>query len=570
MPNIISDGAGGAIIVWYDSRNGNSDVFAQRISMNGARQWDTNGVAICTEIYAEGYPFIISDGAGGAFITWIDGRTGIFHNYNLYSQRINASGQIQWAANGVAICTEATGNMGELTMVRDGAGGAIISWFDERNGNSDNYLDIYAQRIDRFGNLYPAPWITRAGDVANDQGGKIRLLWNASYLDAWPDTIVKSYTIKLGVKSTGLLGKKNVNAGPTDANNIYWQTAGTVTADWSSGYSAIVSTSADSGLQGVPWYYFQVIAKSSDASTFWTSNIDSGYSQDNIPPVGISGEYISALGNGNIALTWSKDRIDPDLMGYQIYRSTASGFPLNESTKLALAFDSTFVDSVTNKGTGYYYRIAAVDVHGNMGTSSIELNETALSVELSSFTCSISNSNILLQWITETEKNSYGFEIERRTISSPQSAMSSWQKIGFVQASGASSSSHNYSYPDNSVTSGTYAYRLKQVANDGSFKYSQELQATIEVPRTFTLSQNYPNPFNPTTTITFTLAQDGIATLKVYDVLGREVAMLVNEELQAGQLHQATLNASKISSGIYFYRLESGNNSLIKKFVLMK
>jgi hypothetical protein len=84
------------------------------------------------------------------------------------------------------------------------------------------------------------------------------------------------------------------------------------------------------------------------------------------------------------------------------------------------------------------------------------------------------------------------------------------------------------------------------------------------------LSQNYPNPFNPTTTIDFTLKEDGFTTLKVYDILGKEVAMLIHENLQAGVLHQVTFDASKLSSGLYFYRLDTGNYSLMKKLVMIK
>jgi hypothetical protein len=92
----------------------------------------------------------------------------------------------------------------------------------------------------------------------------------------------------------------------------------------------------------------------------------------------------------------------------------------------------------------------------------------------------------------------------------------------------------------------------------------------VSVPKIFTLSQNYPNPFNPITTIVFTLAEDGKVSLKVYDILGRQVATLVNEELKSGVLHKVSFNASQLSSGIYFYRLSSSKNSLVKKFVLMK
>jgi hypothetical protein len=84
------------------------------------------------------------------------------------------------------------------------------------------------------------------------------------------------------------------------------------------------------------------------------------------------------------------------------------------------------------------------------------------------------------------------------------------------------------------------------------------------------LNQNYPNPFNPTTTISFTLAQDGFTTLKIYNVLGKEVATLVNGEMKAGVTNTVTFNASKLSSGVYFYQLDAGSFSETKKLMLLK
>jgi len=137
------------------------------------------------------------------------------------------------------------------------------------------------------------------------------------------------------------------------------------------------------------------------------------------------------------------------------------------------------------------------------------------------------------------------------------------------------------SITDNTIAKGVkYYYRLRAKSDSLYSDYSNIDSVSVSIVNSissgktllpiFSLAQNYPNPFNPTTTITFTLAQDGMTKLKVFDILGREVATLINEELKAGVLHQATFNASKVSSGIYLYRLESGNSSLIKKLILIK
>ncbi len=147
--SIVSDGAGGAIIAWNDQKNGyvNFDIYAQHINASGAVQWDANGVAICTATRDQTIPTIVSDGSGGAIIMWKDLRNGV--ESDIYAQHINAVGAIQWSANGVAICTE-TGDQYGAMIVNNGAGGAIIAWLDYRSGT--NY-DIYAQRINASGSV---------------------------------------------------------------------------------------------------------------------------------------------------------------------------------------------------------------------------------------------------------------------------------------------------------------------------------------------------------------------------------------------------------------------------------
>ncbi len=144
--NIVSDGLGGAIITWQDQRNGTGtdDIYAQRINASGVAQWTADGVSICVAGANQQFPTIVSDGSGGAIITWYDGRNGFT---DIYAQHVNASGMVQWTNDGVAICL-ASGNQYSPVIETDGSGGAIIAWLDVRNGS--NY-DIYAQRVNSLG-----------------------------------------------------------------------------------------------------------------------------------------------------------------------------------------------------------------------------------------------------------------------------------------------------------------------------------------------------------------------------------------------------------------------------------
>ncbi len=144
-PTITMDGAGGAIVAWYDKRNGDYDIYAQKISAAGVSQWFSGGIPICTVAGDQMYPVLVSDGSGGAIVSWHDNRDS---NYDIYAERIDASGAIQWARDGLVVCA-APGDQACPTIAADGTGGAIISWNDPRNIRGD----IYAQRIDRQGNL---------------------------------------------------------------------------------------------------------------------------------------------------------------------------------------------------------------------------------------------------------------------------------------------------------------------------------------------------------------------------------------------------------------------------------
>ncbi|MBN1803508.1 MAG: hypothetical protein JW891_18505 [Candidatus Lokiarchaeota archaeon] len=164
---MISDGAGGVIIAWEDHRTGSADkygdIYAQRVNSTGDILWTTGGVAICSTNDSQCQPHIVSDGCGGAIITWSDGRNGAY-NYDIYAQRINSTGHTQWIANGTAVCNELNSQVYHA-VVSDGLGGAIVLW--------QVYLELndalFAQRINSTGNVQ---WI--------EEGVKI-----SDYLGSW-------------------------------------------------------------------------------------------------------------------------------------------------------------------------------------------------------------------------------------------------------------------------------------------------------------------------------------------------------------------------------------------------
>jgi len=186
-----------------------------------------------------------------------------------------------------------------------------------------------------------------------------------------------------------------------------------------------------------------------------------------------------------------------------------------------------------------------------------------LPVELGLFTAVVNERTIQLNWETKTEKNSDKFDIERKTIDA------AWASIGSVKASVLSNSPKQYSYIDKNLQSGKYQYRLKMIDNDGTFEYSKVIEAEVAVPKNYELNQNFPNPFNPNTVISYSLPLASDIKLIVYNSLGQTVKVLENGFKNAGT-YSVNFNADELPSGTYFYKIEAGQFSQIKKMILLK
>ena len=199
--------------------------------------------------------------------------------------------------------------------------------------------------------------------------------------------------------------------------------------------------------------------------------------------------------------------------------------------------------------------------------------EAALPIQLTSLNAlASSGSSVTLNWKTASETNNYGFFVER----------SAQKSAGFVTVSdlipghGTTTSAFTYQYTDRTAPAGASYYRLRQVDLDNSVHYSDAVMvsttdaAAQAAPVLFALSQNYPNPFNPSTEFRFTVAKAGMTTLVVYNALGQEVGRIFSGQTEPGRFYTARLDGSALSSGVYFARLQSGNEVQMKKVVLMK
>ncbi len=191
--------------------------------------------------------------------------------------------------------------------------------------------------------------------------------------------------------------------------------------------------------------------------------------------------------------------------------------------------------------------------------------EAPLPVKLLSFTASLFDTEVFLKWSTATEIDNYGFNVECKMNNEE------WKNIGFVQGNGNSNSPKNYSFIHENASAGKLKYRLKQIDYDGKFEYSKEIEVINDTQLKFLLEQNYPNPFNPETVIKYNIPKESYVKLSIFDILGQEVAILINELQNAGTYNYLfSIKNYQLPSGIYFYKLKAGNNIDIKKMILTK
>jgi hypothetical protein len=283
-----------------------------------------------------------------------------------------------------------------------------------------------------------------------------------------------------------------------------------------------------------------------------------------------------ANAGGKVALVSKLDLITDlsdadiiDFVGYgnaNEYEGSSAAHSLNNTTSIRRK-DNSGGNTYGLNGNGFDTDDNGSDFYVESDLS----NNPPLPVELVSFNFILNRNDVILNWKTATEINNFGFDIERNSALQGVA----WEKVGFVKGNGTSNSPKEYSYVDKSLKNKKYQYRLKQIDNDGSYTYSQIVEAVIKQPLNFSV-KNFPNPFNPETRITFELPFKSMVSLRVYNLIGQEIATLVNEELEAG-VYERNFNTGDLSisktalpSGIYIYLLQAGEKTISNKMVLIK
>ena len=525
LPTITSDGAGGAIVTWYDKRSGsNYDIYVQRVNASGAVLWTPDGVALCTATGDQVYPQITSDGAGGAIVAWQD--TGSV-NWKVYAQRVDALGAAQWATDGVALCA-ATGDQQSPQIISDGAGGATVTWYDNRTGNAD----VYAQGLNASGAIqWPTDGValcTATGDqsyptITSDGAGGAIVTWqdnrSGSYADIYAQSVNASGAVQWAANGVAI------------CTAMGWQQYPRITSDGAGG--AIVTWQDNPS--GSDYDIFAQRVNASGAVQ-WTANgvglcSATGFQLDpRIISDGESGAIVTWMDNR------SGDPFDPKLDIY-VQRVSASGTVLWKTDGVALS---------TAPGNGAYPMITSDGAGGAIvtwyGGPSGSWDIYAQRV----------NAWGAIQWTA----NGVALSTAAGAQMQPQ--------ITSDGAGGAIVVWYDYrngGHPD--------IYGLRVDANGFA-----PLTATDASAVPLQLHQNYPNPFNPATTVTYSIPEKFNVTLKIYDVSGKCVACLVDWQQEKGsyavEWSGKDEKGNSVASGIYFCRLAAGSRTIVRKMVLLR
>jgi hypothetical protein len=575
--DLIADSDDNAVIVFTDTRNGgNLNVFAYRISPNGDFIWGPNGIALNPSSDFQPNPKVVETDDGNFVVAWIIAAA----RNQVGMQKLSPSGSMLWGTNPIII-QSATEGFNYPDIVPGDSGSAILFHTTTTGNFPAQTVKLRAKKISSAGSINWDVNIQDIGTIAAFTVPKVYSDKNNGGLIAWHDdrdmNSLQSGFVQR-VSSTGTLFFPNNGAEVSLLVNRH-NFNPVVAFDEISQETYVfwLETEPNQNQNGISGQKFSL-----NGTRQWTDNAK--VFKDLSAPNTTSISSLNAqMGNGKAYLFYlqgSAAGLNDKVEGFACNPNgdfvwSGDFVTLSEPTSDKLQMVST-VDVFTNCKLAWGdKRSGASAIYGQDINSDGQLGNSVIPVELTSFTANVSGNSVVLNWITATELNNSGFDIQRSVTLNEERNLN-WQSIGFVQGNGTTTQSNSYSFTDNNIYSAKYYYRLKQIDFDGSFNYSNQIEIDFSLPQAFSLEQNYPNPFNPSTTIKYSIpivisteGRNLNVTLKVFDVLGNEIAVLVDEEKPAGT-YEVSFDASSISSGIYLYKLQAGSFFDMKKMILIK
>ncbi len=560
QPRIISDGNGGAIIVWQDHRYGTpADIYAMRINAAGTMMWAADGIAVCQAVNEQTEPMLCPDGAGGCIIAWEDERTSIARD--IYAQRIDADGNVLWTADGVLVCG-ADGVQERVELISDGSGGAFLVWEDKRDIG-----DIYAQHLNSSGVAQWADGILLIGDTYAQAHPQVVTDGAGGFYVSLYNTMQRAYIQRVSADGTLLF----TGAGVLLGHNSPYYSNPKMVADGIGGAIIVWQSWRDSD-------HYEAYAQRVDRSGTLLWGMDgaavnaSGGSTYGLGIIcdGVRGAIISWRDTRNI-LTTSND------IFVQKLDSLGVAQWLTDGDSVCTADGSQALPVITTDGAGGAIvtwvdaRIPDYDLYAMRILSDGDYVATALA----GFTAVPALEGVGIEWAMSSMDPGVSFRVLRAlsVTGCPDAGSLFFEEIAVIVAD---MDEMEYSFKDTGAESGNcYVYRVEIVtAGSDDTMLLFETDAIGLPPTSLRLAQNVPNPFNPATTVSFFLPSRAGVRLDVFDVSGKFVATLVDEVRGSGssEVSWNGTNASgeNVSSGIYFYRLTAGKETISRKMILLR
>lgn len=541
-PRLVSDAAGGAIIAWYDNRAGNYDIYAQRINASGVVQWTTDGVAVCTETGNQNAHQLLADGSGGAFIVWSDGRWS-GPNADIYGQRVNAAGVVQWPVNGVGICfVSSLQNIPQLTS--DGGTGFFVTWEDWRNFGQ---ADIYAQKVSSngfytwsylgVGICVEANGAQYNSKIVADGAGNAIICWQDKRSSSADDIYAQK------INTNGVV--QWANNGVLICNAAGLQINEQMISDGAGG--AIICWEDRRAGQDI---YSQRI--NSSGAVQWTAN---GIAVCNNAANQLEAQIVAASG-GSAIVCWTDFRNAPggDIYAQKI-SNTGSAFWTANGVAVSNAGNDQAAPAMIPDGNDnaiIAWRDLRTANDYDIYASRLLSNGT-LPINLLEFKCIETGETVVLQWKTSNEINNAGFDIERSADAVH------WEKLAFKLASQSASTVVTYYFTDARPLDGTSYYRLKQMDRDGLFTYSK----TIQVNRSKQVAsiRVWPNPTSDVLNIRF--AENQFAgRLQLYNTNGE---LVLQRSIYNQQGYH--INLKTLPGGTYYLYCISESGTIVKQVI---
>ncbi|MBU8921480.1 MAG: T9SS type A sorting domain-containing protein [Bacteroidales bacterium] len=616
---ICSDDMGGSIIVWRDRRS-TANIYAQRLDQMGRRLWAEAGVLVCGATDVQEWPEVLPDGSGGAYIVWQDFRGGM--DFDIYAQRIDSDGAPLWTVDGVVICDAADFQISPV-MCSASVGGFLVAWEDGRSGTS---LDVYAQRVDSGGtSLLTADGVAICGatgdqtevDIVSDDNSGAFIVWQDQRGDTriYGQRMYSNGAIAFTADGIGIFDSTYDQYGPKAAID---GVGGVYVVMYDSMYRAYIQRFGVDGVMrfgasgailgyNSPYYALPLIMEDGigGAIIAWQSWRTDGTTRydlyvqrvnrtgtllwglDGIPvcTYGASVYNLSLTSDGQrgLVISWRDTRdIATTVNDLYVQRVDSLGsmrWALN-GEPICIQEDNQTIPVMTTDGSGGAIIAWQDSRNGDLDTYAMRILSDGdyIATALAGFIAVPAVEGVGIEWTMSRMDPGVSFRILRAlSVTEYQDAGSLFfEEIAIITAD---MDEMEYSFLDTDAESGrNYVYRVEVVM--GGTGPDEETHILFETEpvglpsAALTLGQNVPNPFNPVTRISFYLPSRAQARLDIFDVSGRHIMRLIDETRGPGEgevvWNGMNTGGEMVSSGIYFYRLSAGKETLTRKMILLR